>query len=325
MSEVLAEKEPVSQKSPRQWAWEFLRRNPTYRDAYAQWMQLPEGVRNMRFDMQDPCRSIPGETPMSLFVVDEPQQFDGKWHEKLSGKSKTEDFAALSPFLPKKGIEPLAAENLREWHQRTCELRQGTAFTIGQSFSILPKEKFGIERWIDPEISPLPEVDKDIFGELKFEVYAEILNLKDFRQKPRAISISEIKNTEIVLKIDVRQPVNFLKKKLQELIFEQRGYLFEKRKTKKINSSSKDENEIFMTYEGDESLNVNGIFDEYIKILDRILNGEAKKRIICWDPRFGMQKSNSKYAEKMKKRYAKAVKLRDVDYQKIAYFDDCRD
>ncbi len=324
MSEVSAEKEPVSEKSPRQWAWEFLRRNPTYRDAYAQWMQLPEGVRNMRLDMQDPCRSMPGETPMSLFVVDEPQQLDDKWHEKLSGKSKTEDFAALSPFHPKKGIEPLAGENLREWNQRTRDLRQGTTFTIGQSLSILPKEKFGIERWIDPEISPLPEADTDIFGELEFEVHAEILNLKDFRQKPRAISISEIKNTEIVLKIDVRQPVNFLKKKLQEVILEQRSYLFENRKTK-FNSSSKNKNEIFMTYEGDDSLNVNGIFDKYLKILDRILNGEAKKRIIRWDPKFGMLKSNSKYAEKMKKQYAKAVKLRDVDYKKIAYFDDYRD
>ena len=80
-----------------------------------------------------------------------------------------------------------------------------------------------------------------------------------------------------------------------------------------------------MTYEGDDSLNVNGIFDKYLKILDRILNGEAKKRIIRWDPKFGMLKSNSKYAEKMKKQYAKAVKLRDVDYKKIAYFDDYRD
>ena len=67
------------------------------------------------------------------------------------------------------------------------------------------------------------------------------------------------------MKIDVRQPVNFLKKKLQEVILEQRSYLFENRKTK-FNSSSKNKNEIFMTYEGDDSLNVNGIFDKYLKI-----------------------------------------------------------
>lgn len=323
MSAVQADKEPVGPKSSRQWAWEFLRRNPTYRDAYVQWMQLPEGVRSMKVDMQDPCKSIPGETPMSLFVIEEHQQLDNKWHEKLGVKSKAEDFSALSPFHPKKGIEPLVGENLKEWHHRTQKLRQGAAFSMRLSSSILPKEEFGIDKWIDPKISPLPETDADIFGKLNFEVYAEFCDSENFRQKLCSISVNEIKRTEIVLKIDVRQPLSFLKSKLEEIVNKQRFHLF-KIIEEKSNYLSKHEgdSEIIMTYRGDDKLNVGGIFDEYLKILDRILNGEAKKRIVHWDPKFGWVKNKSKFAGKMKKQYDKAVKIRDFEYREIAYFDD---
>lgn len=118
MSTVQADKEQVGPKSSRQWAWEFLRRNPAYREAYAQWMALPEAVRSLSINTQELCRSLSDEIPMSLFVVEEQQQLDDKWHEKLSGKNKTEDFAAVSPFHPKKGVEPVLGENLKEWHER---------------------------------------------------------------------------------------------------------------------------------------------------------------------------------------------------------------
>jgi hypothetical protein len=66
MSAVQADKEPVGPKSSRQWAWEFLRRNPAYRDAYAQWMALPEAVRSLNINAQDLCRSLSDEIPMSF-------------------------------------------------------------------------------------------------------------------------------------------------------------------------------------------------------------------------------------------------------------------
>ena len=94
-----AVQEDMGPKSSRQWAWEFLRRNPAYRDAYAQWMALPEAVRSLNINTQELCRSLSDEIPMSLFVVEEQQQLDDKWHEKLSGKNKTEDFAAVRDAL----------------------------------------------------------------------------------------------------------------------------------------------------------------------------------------------------------------------------------
>lgn len=317
MSAVQADKEPVEPKSSRQWAWEFLRRNPAYRDAYAQWMALPEAVRSLNIKTQELCRSLSDEIPMSFFVVEEQQQLDDTWHEKLSGKSKAEDFAAVSPFHPKKGVEPLLGENLKEWHERTLEIRKEVGFTLGHSSSILPKERFGIKKWIDPEISPLPESEADIFSELKFEVYAEFCESEHFRQKPRSISIGEIERTEIVLKIDVEQPINFLKNKLEQIVREQRSFIekIRERKPEFFSGGYKD-------YDGPGSLNNGGIFNEYLKILDRILKGESKDNIIYVEPGFGRVRSNDEYAERMKKRYESAIKFRDADYLKIPYFDD---
>lgn len=317
MSAVQADKEPAGPKSSRQWAWEFLRRNPAYRDAYAQWIVLPEAVRSLNINTQELCRSLSDEIPMSFFVVEEQQQLDDTWHEKLSGKSKAEDFAAVSPFHPKKGVEPLLGENLKEWHERTLEIRKEAGFSISHSSSILPKERFGIKKWINPDISPLPESEADIFNELKFEVYAEFCESEHFRHKPSSISVGEIDRTEIVLKIDVEQPINFLKNKLEQVVKEQRS-LIEKIRGKKpefFGSGYKD-------YDGPGSLNNGGVFNEYLKILDRILNGESKDDIIYVEPGFGRVRSNDEYAERMKKRYESAIKFRDAGYLKISYFDD---
>ena len=312
-----AVQEDMGPKSSRQWAWEFLRRNPAYREAYAQWMALPEAVRSLNINTQELCRSLSDEIPMSLFVVEEQQQLDDKWHEKLSDKSKAEDFATVSPFHPKKGVEPLLGENLKEWHERTLEIRREAGFSIGHSSSILPKERFGIDKWIDPEISPLPESETDIFGELKFEVYAEFCESEHFRQKPCSISIGEIERTEVVLKIDVEQPINFLKNKLEQIVREQRGFI---EKIKGRNPEFFDGG--YNDYDGPGSLNSGGVFNHYLKILDRILKGESKDDIIYMEPGFGRVRSNDEYAERMKKRYESAINFRDVDYLKIPYFDD---
>lgn len=318
-----AVQENVGPKSSRQWAWEFLRRNPTYRDAYAQWLALPEAVRSLNINTQELCRSLSDEIPMSLFVVEEQQQLDDTWHEKLSGKSKAEDFAAVSPFHPKKGVEPLPGENLKEWHERTLEIRKEVGFTIFHSSSILPGERFGLKKWIDPEVSPLPESDADIFVELKFEVYAEFLKSEHFRNKPCSISVGDIERTEVVLKIDVMQPMHYLKSQLEKIVKEQRNFVLEIME-RKPDYFSRKKGEIYFTYKGRGSLNVGGVYKEYLKILDRILMGESKDNIIYIDPGFARLKSDDNYVETMEKRYDEAILIRDFDYRKMAYFDDYR-
>ncbi|MEN2431929.1 DUF6499 domain-containing protein [Comamonas sp. F1-6] len=323
MSTQQADKEPVGPKSSRQWAWEFLRRNPAYRDAYAQWMALPESVRSLNINTQELCRSLPDEIPMSFFVVEEQPQLDDTWHEKLSGKSQAEDFAAVSPFHRKKGVEPLPGENLKEWHERTLEIRKEVGFTIFHSSSILPRERFGLKKWIDPEVSPLPESDADIFEELEFEVYAEFLKSEHFRNKPCSISVGDVGRTEVVLKIDVMQPMNYLKEQLEKIVKEQRAFVLEIMELKPDYFSRK-KGGVYFEYKGKGSINKGGIYKEYLKILDRILMGESKKDIISIEPGFARSRSDDNYVETMEKRYDEALIIRDADYRKMAYFDDYR-
>lgn len=323
MSAVQTDKEQVGSKSSRQWAWEFLRRNPAYREAYAQWMELPEIVRSLKLNTQELSRSLPEDIPMSYFVVEEHQQLDDKWHEKLSGKSKTEDFANLSPFHPKKGVEPLLGESLKEWHERTLEIRRETVFSIGLSSSILPKARFGLKKWVDPEVSPLPESDADIFEELKFEAYAKILKLEHFRDKPCSISVGDIARTEVVLKIDVMQTMHYLKNQLEKIVKEQRALILEIME-RKPNYFSGKKGGIYFAYKGKGSINKGGVYKEYLKILDRILMGESKRDIISVEPGFARSRSDDNYVETMEKRYDEAIVIRDTDYRKIAYFDDYR-
>ncbi|QTX22453.1 transcriptional regulator domain-containing protein [Comamonas aquatica] len=313
--------EQVGPKSSRQWAWEFLRRNPAYREAYAQWLELPEVVRSLKLNTQELSRSLLEDIPMSYFVVEEHQQLDDKWHEKLSSKSKTEDFANLSPFHPKKGVEPLLGENLKEWHERTLDIRKEVGFTISHSSSILPRENFGLKKWVDPEVSPLPEPDANIFAELKFEVYAEFCKSENFRQKPCSVSVSEIKRTEVVLKIDVMQPIGYLKNEIEILIKEQRKFI-EKIMKDKPQYFLKEVDDIYHVYEGQDKFNRGGIYGEYLKLLDRILKGESEDNIVHVEPGFARVPSSDNYAKKMRYRFDTAIELRDKGYRKIAYFDD---
>jgi len=315
--------EQVGPKSSRQWAWEFLRRNPAYREAYAQWLELPEVVRSLKLNTQELSRSLLEDIPMSYFVVEEHQQLDDKWHEKLSSKSKTEDFANLSPFHPKKGVEPLLGENLKEWHERTLEIRKEVGFTICHSSSILPRERYGLKKWVDPFVSPLPESDADIFEELKFEVYAEFLKSEHFHDKPCSISVEDIERTEVVLKIDVMQPMHYLKNQLEKVVKEQRALILELIERKPDYFSGK-KGGIYFAYKGKGSINKGGVYKEYLKILDKILMGESRDEIIYVESDFARSRSDDPDVETMEKRYDEALAIRDADYRKMAYFDDYR-
>jgi hypothetical protein len=78
-------------------------------------------------------------------VVEEQQQLDDTWHEKLSGKSKAEDFAAVSPFHPKKGVEPLLGENLKEWHEHSRNKKRGGIHNL-PFFIYLAERKIWLEK-----------------------------------------------------------------------------------------------------------------------------------------------------------------------------------
>ena len=313
----------IGPKSSRQWAWEFLRRNSKYRKAYARWMKLPEAVRKLKITKTELSDSLAKKIPMSYFVVAENLRSDKKWAENIIGDDQVKYLSEIKPFQPKKGVKPLKGENLKEWRERTQEIRGETGYSIRHAASILPKKKFGVKKWVNPEVSPLPESDVDIFEELKFEVHAEFLKSEHFRNKPCSISVGDIERTEVVLKIDVMQPMHYLKEQLEKIVKEQRAFVLDIIERKPDYFSRKKEG-IYFEYKGKGSLNKGGVYKEYLKILDRILMGESKKDIISIEPGFARSRSDDNYVETMEKRYDEALVIRDADYRKMAYFDDYR-
>ena len=263
--------------SPRQWAWEFLRFNLDYRAAYSEWMLLPLAVRDLkRPDGEMPLLACPPGTPMSLFVV-----------------------------------RPAASvgETVGAWINRTEESRRKGWF-LGHAPSVTPQPQFGISKWIDPETTPLPQCDETIFDKLTLDVYAELNEHEHPRQKPLVITVSDIKKSEIVIKIDVLHPIGFLNESIRQLVLQQRDLL------QRIGNLSLE------FYEGEKSLNPAGVYEAYLKILQRISNGESKSEIIRVTPDGERVASDDSYADRTKKQYPVALALRDEGYRHIAYYND---
>lgn len=263
--------------SPRQWAWEFLRFNPAYRAAYSEWMSLPLSVRDLkRTGGGMPLLACPPETSMSLFFS-QPAALNG--------------------------------ETVGDWIIRTEESRR-ERWSIGHAPSVTPQARFGISKWIDPETTPLPNADENIFGRLAVDVFADLNDREHPRHKPLAITVADIKKSEVVVKIDVLHPLGFLNESIRQIVLKQRELL------QKIGISS------LHLYEGAKSFNPAGVYESYVKILQRINNGESKSEIIHVTPDGEHVDSDHSYAVRTKKQYPVALALRDEGYRHIAYYED---
>lgn len=263
--------------SPRQWAWEFLRFNLAYRTAYAEWMLRPLSVRDLkRPDGKMPLLACPPDTPMSLFVV-----------------------------------QPAASvgETVGAWITRTEESRR-KGWSLGHAPSVTPQPQFGISKWIDPEATPLSKDDETIFDKLTLDVFAELNEREHPRQKPLAITVADIKKSEVVIKIDVLHPIGFLNESIQQLVLQQRKLLLKAGELP------------LEFYEGGKSFNPAGVYESYAKILQRISDGESKSEIIRITPGGERVASDDSYADRTKKQYPVALALRDEGYRHIAYYND---
>ena len=69
--------------------------------------------------------------------------------------------------------EALNGETVGDWIIRTEESRR-EGWSVGHAPSVTPQAQFGISKWIDPEITPLPKADENIFGRLTVDVFAEL-------------------------------------------------------------------------------------------------------------------------------------------------------
>jgi hypothetical protein len=265
--------------SSRQWAWEFLRFNAEYRKAYAEWLELPEAVRNASVSSTGtPLGDCPPDTPMSFFKV--------------------------TPFAK-------IDETVSEWLART-EVERNFGWSVEPSSKFIPSNDFLIAEWVDPKVTPLPKVKEQIWDKFDVETVAGLVTDRHL-PKRAAVSIRPLTDIhELALIVDVRSPLVDLEKQFKKAVLSHREAL----RARGIG----DEPDV---YGGKVIINNRGIYDEYIRILQRLDDGETEEEIRYHEqtnaPRLKLGES---YTERVKKQIPKAIELRDGGYKRIAYRDD---
>ena len=162
--------------SSRQWAWEFLRFNAAYRDAYAEWMRLPDSVRNFKGMSADgtPLGGCPPETPMSYFDVNP---------------------------------SALPAETVSEWLLRTEKERE-SGWGVQASNELGPPTQFVICEWVDPAVSPLPKDKEHVWENFEVEGVGALVEGRHARAGVQLRPLGRIHELGVI--VDVRMPMTRL-------------------------------------------------------------------------------------------------------------------
>lgn len=162
--------------SSRQWAWEFLRFNAAYRDAYAEWMRLPDSVRKFKGMSVDgtPLGDCPPETPTSYFDV-KPSALPG--------------------------------ETVAEWLFRTEKERE-SGWGVQASNELAPPKEFMICDWVDPTVSPLPKEKEHVWENFEVESVGALVEGPPARLGVQLRPLSHIHELGVI--VDVRMPMTRL-------------------------------------------------------------------------------------------------------------------
>lgn len=269
--------------SSRQWAWEFLRFNSNYREAYAAWMALPDSVRNPGSPDNTPLGDCPPNTPMSYFEV--------------------------TPIA-------LPNETVAEWLLRTKEEREeeegGEGWSYQTSSELDPPKEFLILEWVDPCITPLPKEKEHVWD--KFDV-ACVTGLVIDKHLPKRAAVLLPPLTDIhdlAFIVDVRSPLGALEKQFRDAVLLHRKTL-----------RARDVGEEPHVHAGKVIINANGIYEEYVQILQRLDDGETEKEIRHFETRTSSRLPHwAPYVEMKKKQIRIAIELRDGGYKNIVFRDD---
>lgn len=264
--------------SSKQWAWEFLRFNADYRKAYAEWLELPEAVRNVLSSHGTPLGDTPPDTSMSYFDV-----------------------------------TPVALENetVFEWLART-EVERKFGWSTQPSAKLKPPKDFLISEWIDPKITPLPKDREHIWDRFEVETVVGLVTDKHL-PKFAAVSIRPLVDIhELAFIVDVRSPLVALQAQFRDAVLSHRKSL----RTRVVGGQPE-------VYGGKVIINNRGIYDQYVRILARLDDGETEEDIRFHETKSAPRlKYEDSYPERVKKQIPKAIELRDGGYKEIAYRDD---
>ena len=268
--------------SSRQWAWEFLRFNSNYREAYAAWMALPDSVRNPGSPDNTPLGDCPPNTPMSYFEV--------------------------TPIA-------LPNETVAEWLLRTKEEREeeeGEGWSYQTSSELDPPKEFLIFEWVDPCITPLPKEKEHIWDKLDVACVTGLVIDKNL-PKRAAVQLPPLTDIhDLAFIVDVRSPLGALEKEFRDAVLLHRKTL-----------CARDVGDEPHVYAGKVIINSNGIYEEYVRILQRLDHGETEEQIRHLETRTSSRLPHwHSYVGRKKKQIPIAIQLRDGGYKNIVFRDD---
>lgn len=148
-----------------EWAWEFLRRNPTYRNAYAQWADLPEVLKN-----EESLLELGGSGVLATFPVE--------WFD-------------LDP-------EPIAGDDFGTWYDRQLLRRDEFSFPLAMKFD---SASFMLARWLDPSLEslPSPEIKHFFVPDLELEEFRALYWHRSLPIKDHQAPDSDEKASAVVL------------------------------------------------------------------------------------------------------------------------------
>lgn len=210
-------------------------------------------------------------------------------------------------------VVPAALDNetVGEWLSRTSDERE-KGWSLRPSSRLKSPKEFLISEWVNPSESPLPKAREYIWNHHDVE---SVVGLFHERNKPffSPLIPRPLANIhEIAFIVDVRSPLAFLEKNFKDAVLAYRSKLQE------IGLG-----EPPIVYGGKTIINSGGIYDDYVRILQRLDDGETEEEI-KWTVRRDSPRldSNSPYIDKVRKQIPQAIELRDGGYKKIAYKDD---
>ncbi|HJV81345.1 MAG TPA: DUF6499 domain-containing protein [Saprospiraceae bacterium] len=268
--------------TPKEWAWEFLRRNPVYKDAFSKLHGLSATKR----------KAIEAVRKEGFAAANRVKDFPFDWFEFDGVTGPTHRDKSMEEWLLR--VERYMALN---------ENPQEPFLSLGKQFY---PSTFALADWIDPSLTPLPKDKANIFGVIALEsvawlnekaIVADDAELKDYErgvhwlwrrsERHRSKSISETAqgvrgmhgamfellpqqaglslsaSTDVVFRISLDFPIRPQLDEVTRIITAYQAKL---------------ENE-GLCYSFPKRVDKAGIYSEYIQILDLLADGKEPVEI----------------------------------------------
>lgn len=210
-------------------------------------------------------------------------------------------------------VTPVAdeSETVSGWLARTEEERK-SGWGVQPSSKLTPPKDFLISEWVDPKVSPLPKEKEHIWDRFDVESVVGLVTDKHL-PKRAAVSVRPLTDIhELAFIVDVRSHLGTLEKQFKQAVLSHREEL----RARSIGGEPD-------VYGGKYIINNRGIYDEYVRILQRLDDGETEEEIRYHERRNSPRsESGDPYNERVKKQMSQAFELRDDGYKRIAYRDD---